>query len=403
MIYTCTYDDANPGAEAGPRLNSIRGNQLPLSLHEEAADPHEQRETLMALSKVKGLGEASLKALLRAYPRLNEVWDASPKTLESLLQKASLKNPASVVGLIGPRRSELVAAAKRELESLSRQNVQFITPLDPAFPKQLRDIKDTPQWLFVQGDIGALSMSNLVAVVGTRKASSDGIWQAGLLTHWLVEQGFGIVSGLAEGIDQAAHQVALDHGIPTIGVLGTGIARYFPAGTVGLRQQMITEGGAIVTEYFPNDPYSKTHFIRRNRIQAGLSYATVPVEARASSGTAHTYRYARDFGRFTFGVTHSSHPSVTEIHELLQADGRPIFDLDSPESMEKLRMELQPALEGAIYRKPQKLLFRSLLREFDRVNNSYPLSAEDLEDLKTELTERWQSHQHDSQGGSPRS
>jgi DNA processing protein len=364
---------------------------------QSSTSPDSQRLNLLALARVRGIGEASLKAFLKKFTDLQGVWDTSPEELHRISTEAGLRLPEVVYKDVLANRAKLEEGAKHELASLARQGIQFLTDLDDAFPQRLRDIDDPPRWLFVQGDVKLLSAPNLIAVVGTREASPRGIKRARELTQWLAEHGLIIVSGLAEGIDQAAHEAALDYGARTIAVLGTGISVVFPASTGHLRRQIIEDGGAIVSEYFPQDSYSRLRFVRRNRIQAGLSYAAVPVEAKEHSGTAHTYRFARVFNRVTFGVINKNYPE-NGIVDLLRKDGQSVFILEDPESMRKLEDLLRPVIPGNLTQ-PKKTPFQTILREFDRVLAADSLTESDIEALKAELTRRWENAAHGGQSG----
>ncbi len=379
-----------------------QSEQLGFFAPSQPASPDAQRLNLLALSRVKGLGEASLKALVRAFHDLDAVWEATPDELSQVLSGSRFRAHKDVVDQIITRQSDLREAASRDLEGFRRQGIRLVTVLDAEFPDRLRDIKDPPQWLFVQGSLDVLSIPNLVAVVGTRQASAQGIERARSVSRWLAEKGFGIVSGLAEGIDQAAHETALDYDAPTIGVMGTGILVVFPASTSHVRRQIVAQGGAIITEYLPSESYSRTRFVRRNRILAGLAYATVPIEGRPSSGTAHTYRFARDFGRVAFGVIRSSKPTENGILQLLSEDGRPVFDLDSPQKMSELEALLTPALQDAPATRVQGLSFRTLVDEFERLLESHPVTKQDLDQLKTELDAKWKRANRGRQSGNPR-
>jgi DNA processing protein len=361
----------------------------------------DQRLHLLALAQVRGLGEVSLKKLLRAYPDLSAVWDAAPDELCRLLTSTGIRNPNNVVDQIVKQARPLQEAARRELERFDRQGIHLITDLDASYPQRLRTTKDAPPWLFVQGNVTTLSLPNLIAVVGTRDASPQGVALARSTSTWLADNGFGIVSGLAAGIDQAAHQAAIDYAVPTIAVLGTGILLAFPAATDVLRTRIVADGGAIATEYLPRESYSRTHFVRRNRIIAGLSYATVPVEGQERSGTAHTYRYARDFGRVVFGVKRTSVPMQNGILTLLREDSYPIFDLDSPDDLRELHELLLPALQEAPAFKRERRFFRPLLREFERVIRTYPVAQDDVDQFLAELEHRWRQISDDSQSDHP--
>jgi DNA processing protein len=397
---------AHGGPLADDRDNRLPppGNDYQLSFfpEEQSASPDEQRVNLMALSQIKGMGEVSVKALFDDFPDLDAVWDANPLKLRNILVSAGSKNWSALVEEISHNRRMLQHLARRSLEELEERDVRLLVHSDAEYPKQLREIADPPRWLFVEGDPGRLAMPNLVAVVGTRKPTREGVALARALTGWLAKKGFGIVSGLADGIDQAAHRTAIDHGTPTIGVMGTGILTNFPAASGPLRKRIVEDGGAVVTEYFPRDTYSRDRFVRRNRIQAGLSYATVPVEAQAKSGTAHTYRFARDYGRVTFGVERSSVPMENGILGLIRSDGNPVFDLDSQESTRALEELLAPALSDVPAEQRKARLFGALMREFGRVVAAYPVTADDLEDLKTRMDEEWERAKRDGTSGDTR-
>jgi DNA processing protein len=357
-----------------------------------------QRLNLLALARVRGIGEVSLKTFLKTYTDLQRVWEVPLEELRQLSAEAGLKLTEDVFKAIATNRAKLEETAKLDLELLARQGIQLITDLDEAFPERLRTIDDPPRWLFVQGDVGLLSAPHLIAVVGTREASPRGIKRAHDLTRWLAERGCGIVSGLAEGIDHAAHQTALDCGAPTIAVLGTGISVVFPASSAHLRKQIVAEGGAIISEYFPQDSYSRMRFVRRNRIQAGLSYATVPVEAKEHSGTAHTYRFARAFNRVTFGIVNKNYPE-NGIVELMRRDSQPIFTLEDEVSMRELEALLRPVLPE---HPPQhsKSRFKTLIHDFERILASYPASEIEFETFIVDLRRRWENATRGGQSGS---
>ncbi|QGP57435.1 DNA protecting protein DprA (plasmid) [Piscirickettsia salmonis] len=184
---------------------------------------------------------------------------------------------------------------------LKRQSIVMLFRGQDEFPLSLRSIDDCPFWIFVQGNKEILH-KNGVAVVGTRKASDDGIFLTKLVVSSLVNKNIPIVSGLAKGIDQVAHFEAIKFGIPTIAVLGAGILVDYPKGTSELRNSIIEGGGCIITEYLPKQSYSSENFVRRNRIQAALSYVLVPTEWNIKSGTSHTVDYAYKYQRKIINV-----------------------------------------------------------------------------------------------------
>lgn len=177
----------------------------------------------------------------------------------------------------------------------------LILPIsDPRYPPLLREIHDPPSRLYVRGDPAALS-EPLLAIVGARRASAAGLRAARDLAGEAVAAGLGICSGLALGIDGAAHRGALDAGGRSVGVLGTGIDRLYPARHRALAAGMESTG-CLVTEYSPGTPPLPSNFPRRNRIISGLALGTVVVEASRPSGSLITARCALEQGREVFAL-----------------------------------------------------------------------------------------------------
>lgn len=253
-----------------------------------------EKIAFLALCQLKGIGywtlrkwadaHLSFKAILRDPVRFG-----FEKSITSI--SSDLNEPLSTVWNSG-------LAVARKLASL---RVTLIFNGEDEFPERLRTITDPPAWLFVQGKIDNL-YGPTVGVVGTREPTPEGV----LLTRMTVASLHGIdistVSGLAIGIDQAAHIESLNCGIPTIAVLGTGILENYPRNSQPIRAMILSGGGTIVTEYLPNQGHSSENFVRRNRIQAALSDVLIPTEWKVKSGTAHTVRFARTYGKRVFSV-----------------------------------------------------------------------------------------------------
>ncbi len=169
-----------------------------------------------------------------------------------------------------------------------------------GYPALLAQINDPPACLWVRGDPSVLSRP-CVAVVGARSASSEGLAAARDIALDLARAGVVVVSGLARGVDSAAHRGALDGGGQTIAVLGTGIDRVYPAENDRLAEEIVAHG-LLVTEFPVGSPPEDWHFPRRNRIISGLSRAVVVIEAREKSGSLITARMAADQGRDVMAV-----------------------------------------------------------------------------------------------------
>lgn len=190
---------------------------------------------------------------------------------------------------------------------------------DPRFPAALLQTADPPLLLYVQGDAGALARPSL-AMVGSRAATPQGLANARAFARELAGQGWCIVSGLALGIDAAAHEGALDAagGAGTVAVVGTGLDRVFPARHRALAHR-IAAAGALVSEYAPGSLPLREHFPERNRIIAGLTQGTLVVEAALASGSLITARLASEAGREVFAIPGSIHsPQSRGCHALIR-------------------------------------------------------------------------------------
>jgi DNA processing protein len=194
---------------------------------------------------------------------------------------------------------------------------RLLTIVDEDFPPLLRESPGAPAGLFVAGDASTLWQPQ-VAIVGSRNASQSGLANARAFARALAGAGLAITSGLAEGIDAAAHEAALDAGVATIAVLGTGPDLVYPARHRDLAARIETTG-ALVTEFAPGTPGRPDNFPRRNRIIAGLALGTLVVEAGLRSGSLITARSASDQGRDVFAIPGSiHHPLARGCHQLIR-------------------------------------------------------------------------------------
>ncbi len=199
---------------------------------------------------------------------------------------------------------------------------------DIGYPPLLKEITNPPNKLFILGSFNDFT-NKAVAIVGTRKATIDGVELARKIAKSLAEQGFVIVSGLAMGIDTAAHSGALDAGGKTIAVLGTGIDLIYPAQNQNLAKKILENGGAIISEYGPGTPGLPHQFLERNRIVAGLTIATIVIEAPKKSGAIVTARLAAESGREVFVFPGpAGHPQYAGSHALIRDGARFVSSLE---------------------------------------------------------------------------
>jgi DNA processing protein len=209
---------------------------------------------------------------------------------------ATRSRPVLTAGLHHlPALAERVSA---ELEAASIAGARLVTVLDWHYPANLRLIPNLPPFLFCRGELSDEDARS-VAVVGARQASEDGIRRTANMSRSLVGQGVTVVSGLAIGIDTAAHSAALDAGGRTIAVLGTGITTCYPGENRDLAEA-ITGSGVLVSQFWPTSPPSRYTFPRRNVVTSGISQGTVVIEAPSKSGAKMQARLALEHGKKVF-------------------------------------------------------------------------------------------------------
>ncbi len=268
---------------------------------------------------------------LEARLRLHRLPELGPKRFRLLIEafgsaSKAISAPASAWRALGvpaisadARRShEIRDGASEALAWLTHPAQHLLMWDQPEYPALLAQIDDAPPLLFVAGDPSILEKPQL-AMVGSRRASRPGMDTAAAFSRSLASAGFVITSGLALGIDGAAHQAALDVGGQTIGVLGTGLENFYPQRHRRLAAAMIDQGSAVVSE-FPLDAAPQAgNFPRRNRIISGLSLGVLVVEASMASGSLITAKLAAEQGREVYAIPGSiHHPGAKGCHQLIR-------------------------------------------------------------------------------------
>ena len=272
----------------------------------------------LALARVPGLHAGSLR---RAGAE-----DIQPQSLprESPGALATLGLGRGAVKALRNPSVEGIAADERWLAGPRRQ---LVTWGSPSYPSLLAAISDAPLVLFVEGDAAALSLPQL-AVVGSRNPTPIGRDTAAQFAAHLAMAGFAIVSGLALGIDAAAHRGALDGGGHTIAVLGCGLDRIYPPENATLSRQVV-DCGALVSDLPTGTAPIKQHFPRRNRLISGLSVGTLVVEAALRSGSLITARLAAEQGREVFAIPGSIHSPLSRgCHRLIRQGAKLVETAD---------------------------------------------------------------------------
>jgi DNA processing protein len=234
------------------------------------------------------MGPIRLKRLYEHSGSMYDAWQADPR---QWLEIAGFS-----LNLVAQLRSQKASIEPEALlEQWETKYGPFLTPADADYPAQLWEIADPPPVLYYRGVLG--SWEPAVAIVGTRRASEYGQRWAKKLGFELGRSGFTVISGLAAGIDGAAHRATLEAQGRTVAVLGCGIDIAYPYQHQRLYQSIIDRGGTILSEYPPGTPPTAGYFPHRNRIVAGLSKATLVIEAPERSGALITAYLAADYGR----------------------------------------------------------------------------------------------------------
>jgi len=233
------------------------------------------------------------------YRRLIEHFGSPAKALSASSEELSAVKGVTAPAALSMRKHDHRKAAETEVAAFAKSGADLVTMLDDRYPSLLKEIPDPPPYLYLKGVLPAKKTT--IAVVGSRRASDYGLSITTRLSRELAEQGVTIVSGLALGVDSAAHRAALQVSGATIGVLGCGIDQVYPAVNRQLYREM-EERGAIVSEFPIGTLPDAPNFPRRNRIISGLSRGVLVVEAAEKSGSLITAGFALEQGREVFAV-----------------------------------------------------------------------------------------------------
>jgi DNA processing protein len=258
-----------------------------------AAAPEQERLAWLALTMTDGLGSR------RIWRAVESCGSAEMVLTLPLTQLEALKLPAPAAQSIASGHSR--AEAEKEWKLVQEGGADLITPADETYPERLREIFDPPAVLWLRGDASLLARPG-IAVVGTRHPTPYGAGMAEMLSRDLAAHGLAIFSGMARGVDAAAHRGALQANGKTVAVWGTGIDVIYPKENKRLAEQILERGGAILTEYRMGTFPAPQNFPVRNRILSGMSVGVLVIEAAENSGTRITARCALEQNREIFAV-----------------------------------------------------------------------------------------------------
>lgn len=322
------------------------------------------------LKSIPGIGDITLKRLIKAFKSPQNILAAD---YEKLLRIKGVK-PETAAAICG--KHTVTDSIKREIHDIEAASVEVITLTDAAYPSLLYEIADPPPLLYVKGSLKNLMFP--LAVVGSRKASDYGLLTTRKLCADLCAKGFSIVSGLALGIDSAAHQGALAVNGSTFAVLGNGLKSVYPNENIKLARQIIDTGGALISEQPMRMGPEAFTFPRRNRIISGLCVGTIVTEAAAKSGSLITARMALEQNREVFAVPGSIQSSRSSGCHYLLKNGAKLVESDC-DIIEELGGSLTALLNECQAKMP------AAPKNFAEImqNSIYPLN--ELEELYVNL------------------
>lgn len=265
----------------------------------------------LRLTQAPGVGRITAARLLRQFGSPRAIFDAGADQL------ARYATPAQASALCAPLSPDIVRLLDTTRAWLDQPGNRLLTLLDAGYPPLLAEIADPPLLLYIRGRADLLEGAAL-AIVGSRNASVQGQANARAFARALAEAGVTIVSGLALGIDTAAHDGALHGCASTVAVIGTGADRIYPARNAALARRIAQEG-CMVSEYPLGMPPRPEHFPQRNRIISGLTAGVLVIEAAAGSGSLITARMAIEQGRDVFALPGSIHAALSKgCHQLIR-------------------------------------------------------------------------------------
>lgn len=267
-------------------------------------------EQWIRLNAIKGIGPATLTKLRSKNVSLLHIVEGHKDYIRSLAITPQLQE-----NMLNPDQRQI----SDDLNWLQASPLhQVITRSDPLYPESLAQICNAPILLYCEGNVSCLSDITL-GIVGSRACTSQGKRVARSLSSELVQHGWSIASGLALGVDTYAHEGCLESGGTTVAVLGNGLSHYYPRRNTNLRQNIVQQGGCIVSEFAVTKMPKPEHFPRRNRIISGLSKGVLVIEAAEKSGSLITARYALEQNREVFAVPGNIYNPLSKgCHQLIK-------------------------------------------------------------------------------------
>ncbi|MEK8018853.1 MAG: DNA-processing protein DprA [Candidatus Parabeggiatoa sp.] len=275
-------------------------------------------EYWLALARAPGIGPINFGHLLNHFGSPRGLFEAGHREWRTLRLRTDLRRYLQKPNWL---------AVEKDMSWLAQAGHHLVTLEHPNYPPLLREIYQPPPLLFVEGNCAILTTLQL-AIVGTRRASREGIQTAQTFAQQLSHHGLTITSGMAYGIEGASLWGSLLGSGKTIAVAARGLDRTYPSGHQELAYS-IAQTGALVSEFPPGTPVKRAHFLRRSRIVSGLTLGTLVVEAPAHSSALYTVRFAAEQGREVFAIPSSIHnPLAKGCHQLIKEGAKLVETVD---------------------------------------------------------------------------
>lgn len=326
----------------------------------------------LTLKSVPGIGNLLFKRLIDRFGHPSRVFEATTRDLQTV-RGVSKRIATDIL------RHNVPDHLVKDVDTALASGCRFLVMTDDEYPALLREIPDPPPYLFVKGHLPDFPA---VAMVGSRNASHYGLSAARHLAGDLTTSGVMVVSGLARGIDTAAHEGALERNGKTVAVLGSGIGKIYPPENMDLARR-ISENGAVISEFPYNADPEAHHFPGRNRIISGMSLGTVVVEAAQKSGSLITARLAAEQNREVFAVPGSIQSfKSTGTHSLIRQGAKLVSSVN--DILEEIPLFSKPPVTDI---KKQETSLETLKNKFNldfdelsvlKVLDSYPVHIDDI-------------------------
>ncbi|RZJ72011.1 DNA-processing protein DprA [Flavobacterium sp.] len=313
---------------------------------------HEELVSILALQRVEGVGDVIAKKLFSNFNSVEEIFCADAKKFREIGLSPKL--------LAGFKDKSIFEKAKAEADFIQKSNIKVTTFLEDDYPDRLKHCYDAPLLLFSTGNID-LKNRKIISIVGTRKATAYGNDFTHRLLSELSPLNPIIVSGFAYGIDIIAHQAAIENGLQTIAVLGNGLNQTYPKAHKKFLKP-INENGGFLSEFWSDAFPAPENFVKRNRIVAGMSEATIIVESAEKGGSLITANLANDYNREVFAVPGRTTDSVSQGCNQLIKTQRAHLMTSAADLVYIMNWDLQPKPKPV-----QKQLFVSLSDEEKRI------------------------------------